>query len=206
MLTKLCGFTDLKTTTIAITNGANFIGFVFYALSTRNISPKQAGQIATQIPPNIKKVAVIVDATDDEIFNIIQYLKPDFLQIHNTSKQRIIDIKNRFNIPIIKAFSVAKAQDLEIIKDYEPIVDLFLFDTKSDEIGGSGKNFDWQILKNLDTKKGWFLSGGLNIANIDEAIKISGAKMIDLSSGIEEIKGIKSPKLIRDFMNVVRSL
>ena len=204
MLIKLCGFTNLQTVALAIENDVNFIGFVFYPPSPRNISPVQAGQIAKQIPPPVKKVAVIVDATNDEISDIIKSLKPDFLQIHSIDKQRIITIKNHFNIPIIKAFSVSTAKDLEVIKDYESIADLFLFDTKSDEIGGSGKAFDWQILNNLNTKKSWFLSGGLNVANVADALKISGAGMIDLSSGIEEAKGIKSPKLIKEFMDLMK--
>jgi phosphoribosylanthranilate isomerase len=206
MLIKLCGFTNLKTTLQAIEAGVNFIGFVFCSSSPRNIDPKQAEQIALSIPPHIKKVAVIVDAKNDKISEIIKHLQPDFLQIHSTNKQRITEIKNHFNIPIIKSFSVATTKDLEVVMDYESVADLFLFDTKNDQIGGSGESFDWRIINNLNTKKNWFLSGGLNINNVKDALKISGAKMIDLSSGIEEVRGVKSLRLIKEFMNFAKNL
>jgi len=201
--TKLCGFTDQKTIDLAIASGAEFIGFVFYPQSSRNISPYKAGEISKNIPAHIKKVAVIVDAEDALIAQIFQHLKPDFLQIHSDHQSRILEIKKHFQIPIIKAFSISKIKDLEVIHDYLQIADYFLFDAKSIGIGGGGKPFDWKIMNNLKIDKGWFLSGGLNIENIEQAIKISGAQMIDLSSGIEEKKGIKSPKLITEFMSKI---
>ena len=206
MLTKLCGFTDQQTVLLAVNSGVNFIGFVFYPPSPRNITPKKAQQISAQIPPSIKKIAVIVKATNEEISTIVEFLKPDFLQIHSSDKQRILEIKNYFQIPIIKAFSISTIQDLEDIEDYNKVADLFLFDTKSDKIGGSGLSFDWKIMKTLNTQKSWFLSGGLNIDNIEEAIRISGTKMVDLSSGIEEFKGTKSPNLIKKFMDKIKSI
>lgn len=200
--TKLCGFTNLETTNLAVENGADFIGFVFCAKSPRNISPAQAGEITRAIPESVKKVAVIVDASDAEISKIIKYLEPDFLQLHGEeTPERVLQIKSQFQIPIIKAFRIDDEQDLEQIKNYEEIADLFLFDTKN---AGSGQNFDWKILENLQTKKGWFLSGGLNIGNIEKALILTKAKMVDLSSGIEEIRGIKSAKLISDFMNKIK--
>ncbi len=206
MKTKLCGFTNKTTVDLAVASGVDFIGFVFYPSSVRNISPQIAGEISKDIPSKIKKVAVIVDSSNDEITQIIKYLKPDFLQIHNNKKSRILEIKNHFQIPIIKAFSISEIKDLEAIDDYKTIADYFLFDTKTPEIGGSGKSFDWKILNNLRTDKKWFLSGGLNINNIEEALRITKAQMIDLSSGIEESKGIKSPQLITKFINKIHSL
>ncbi len=203
MQTKLCGFTTKETVDLAVKSGAEFIGFVFYPKSARNISPKRAAEIAHDIPRSVRVVAVIVDAQDKKIREILKYLQPDFLQIHSSKKSRILEIKNQFQIPIIKAFPISETQDLELVHDFENIVDMFLFDGKS---SGSGESFDWKILQNFKTKKRWFLSGGLDIKNIEEALKITGAKMIDLSSGIEEIKGTKSPKLITEFMNKIHSI
>ncbi|MFT5703580.1 MAG: phosphoribosylanthranilate isomerase [Rickettsiales bacterium] len=204
--TKLCGFTTKKTVDLAVECGANFIGFVFYPASKRNISPQNAGEISKDIPKEIKKVAVIVNPSDEDIIQIIKYLKPDFLQIHNKDLTRILEIKKQFNLPIIKAFAISEEKDLEKIKDYEQIADYFLFDAKVAEIGGSGKSFDWNILCNLKTNKNWFLSGGLNINNIEIALKNTNSTMVDLSSGIEETKGVKSPKLISGFMNKLASI
>jgi phosphoribosylanthranilate isomerase len=201
--TKLCGFTNQETVDLAIELKTNFIGFVFYPKSPRHISPKRAGEISRNIPRFIKKVAVIVDAQDKKIREIIKYLDPDFIQIHSSKKSRILEIKNQFQIPIIKAFPISEAGDLDVVQEYEDIADIFLFDGKS---SGSGESFDWKILKNFKTRKKWFLSGGLNIKNIDLALKTTGASMIDLSSGIEETKGIKSLKLIKDFMEKIDSI
>ncbi len=201
--TKLCGFTNQETVDLAIELKVNFIGFVFYPKSARNISPKKVRELAKNIPHSIKKVAVIVDAQDKKIREIIKCLEPDFLQIHSSKKNRILEIRNQFQIPIIKAFPISEAKDLEAVEDYENIVDMFLFDGKT---SGSGESFDWKILENFRTRKKWFLSGGLNIANIDQALKITGARMVDLSSGIEEIKGVKSPKLIKDFVARIASI
>jgi phosphoribosylanthranilate isomerase len=195
--TKLCGFTTQETVDLAVDLKVNFIGFVIYPKSPRHISPKKAGEIARNIPRSIKTVAVIVDAQDKKIREIIKYLDPDFLQIHSSKKSRILEIKNQFQIPIIKAFPISEEKDLEAVKDYENIADMFLFDGKS---SGSGESFDWKILQNFRTRTKWFLSGGLNVQNIDLALKSTGASMVDLSSGIEEGKGIKSFKLIKEFM------
>jgi phosphoribosylanthranilate isomerase len=200
--TKLCGFTTQETVDIATNLRVNYIGFVFYPKSPRHISPRKAGEISKTIPPFVKTVAVIVDAPDKKIREIIRYLQPDFLQIHSSKKNRILEIKKLFNIPIIKAFPISDAKDLEVVEDYQNIADIFLFEGKA---SGSGESFDWKILQNFKSKKPWFLSGGLTIDNIDEALKITGAKMIDLSSGIEEAKGVKSPKLIKNFMDKINS-
>lgn len=197
---KLCGFTTKETFDLAVKSGVDLIGFVFHSKSPRNILPEKAQEISQDIPKNIKKVAVVVDPSDDELKQIITNLNPDFLQIHSDDYSRILQIKNHFKIPIIKAFQISNINDLNNIDKYNEVAEYFLFDAKDH---GSGKPFDWTILKNLKTTKKWFLSGGLNIENIENALNETNAKMIDLSSGIEEIRGIKSPKLITEFMNKI---
>ncbi|MCE3254945.1 MAG: phosphoribosylanthranilate isomerase [Rickettsiaceae bacterium] len=201
--TKLCGFTDKENVDLAVASGADFIGFIFYPPSKRYISPQKAGEISVDVPANIKKVAITVEPSNEQIEQIIQHLKPDFLQLYKIDKKRGLEIKKQFQIPIIKAFSISDKEDLKAVEDYNEIADYFLFDTKTKSVGGSGKSFDWKILENFKTNKNWFLSGGLNINNIEEALEITGAKMIDLSSGIEEVHGIKSPKLIGEFMKKI---
>jgi len=205
---KLCGFTSKQTLDIAVNSDANLIGFIFHKNSPRNIEPSKAGELTADLPNTIKKVAVICNADNQKIKEIIFHLKPHFLQLHGgETPKRIQEIKNLFNLPIIKAIGVADKNDLNQIKFFEDVADILLFDTKiKNNFGGSGKVFDWKILENLQTEKKWFLSGGLNINNIEEALKITNAKMIDLSSGIEETKGVKSGKLITDFMNKISEL
>ncbi|MFT7099390.1 MAG: phosphoribosylanthranilate isomerase, partial [Rickettsiales bacterium] len=183
---KLCGFKNKEDVDFAVKCAVDLIGFVFYPPSKRNVTAQLAGEISADIPPEIKKVAVFVDLNDDEISLIIENLKPDFLQIHSKDFLRILEIKNNFKIPIIKAFAIKEVEDLDVIGQYEEIADYFLFDAKVKEIGGSGQSFDWRILDKLKTNKKWLLSGGLNVNNFEEALIQTNARMIDLSSGIEE--------------------
>ena len=204
MKVKLCGFSEESSLQVAIAEKCDFLGFVFVEKSPRFITPKKAAAISTQVPPSIAKVAVVVDADFDFIAKIVKEFSPDFFQFHGLET---VDFLKEFHqkfpkIKIIKAFRIADLQDLEAVADFENIADIFLFDGKD---AGSGKKFDWKILQNFSSKKDWFLSGGLNIENIDEALKITGAKMIDLSSGIEKIRGEKSPQLIKEFMKKIRS-
>ncbi|MDA0902607.1 MAG: phosphoribosylanthranilate isomerase [Proteobacteria bacterium] len=203
---KLCGFSDKNTVDLAAKLGTDFLGFIFHQNSPRNISHSKAKEITADIPINVKKVAVVVNAENETIAEIVDNLKPDFLQLHgDESPERVNEIKEAFNLPIIKAIAISKEEDLLKVKEYEDLVEYFLFDTKVDNLrGGSGKTFDWSLLKKLKTSKNWFLSGGLNINNIDLALKITGANMVDISSGIEEIKGLKSPTLIENILKFLK--
>jgi len=203
---KLCGFSEEDTINFASNFNINFIGFVFYNKSPRNVDINKIPQITKNIPQNIKKVAVIIDADNITISQIIAKLKPDFLQLHgDESLKRTKEIKELFKIPIIKAFRISSKKDMQQIKAFEEIADYFLFDAKiNGQKGGTGKSFNWNILKELNTTKEWFLSGGINVDNFKEALKITNAKMIDLSSALEEVKGVKSKKLIEEFMTQIK--
>ena len=208
MKIKLCGFTEAETLKVAIEQKCDFLGFVFYEKSARNISLKSAVKISALIPQSIAKVAVVVDADFNFLQQIAEEFSPDFFQFHGQeSVQFLQQVRQKFpQIKIIKAFKISAKEDLELVKDFENHADLFLFDSKiHGEIGGSGKQFDWKILQNFSSKKDWFLSGGINASNIEEAVRISGAKLIDVSSGIEEIRGKKSAKLITELMALVNS-
>ena len=204
---KLCGFSEIDSLEVAIAFKCDFLGFIFYEKSIRNISLSKAKELFLKVPESISKVAVVVDPEVD-FLNQISALNPQYIQFHGSeSPEFITDFKNKNpHIKIIKAFRVETKSDLDNVKDYELVADLFLFDSKvTGEMGGSGKKFDWSILNNLDINKDWFLSGGLNINNIDEAIKESGANIIDISSGIEEKKGIKSSHKIQQLINSLNS-
>lgn len=204
---KLCGFTTKETVDEAVSLGVSFLGFVFYSPSPRNISPQKAREISIDIPKSTKKVAVVVGISYEVLDKIIKNLQPDFIQIHGrVTPKEISLIKKKYNIPIIKAFSIESLKDLIDIELYQEVVDLFLFDTKSNNFGGSGISFDWRLVKGLDIKREWFLSGGLSASNLERAIEIAGAKMVDLSSGIEEVKGVKSSRLIKELMEVVEGI
>ena len=208
MKVKLCGFKDEESVKVACSQKCDFLGFIFYDRSPRFVDLEKAASISKIIPSDIAKVAVVVDADFSFLQEISQKFKPDFFQFHGAETPEFLQkIKIEFpQIKIIKAFKIKDKQDLDQIKFFEKVSDFFLFDSKvENEMGGSGKKFKWQILNNLSTKKEWFLSGGLNVENIVEAIKITGAKMIDISSGIEEIRGKKSPKLILELMKKVKT-
>ena len=209
MLVKLCGFTEENSVKVAIAQKCDFLGFIFYEKSPRYITPQNAAKISRQVPSNIAKVAVVVDCDFDFLEKIVQEFTPDFFQFHgNESVDFLAAARRKFpQIKIIKAFKIFDVQDLESVKDFENYTDYFLFDSKVvGEAGGSGKKFDWKILENFSSKKDWFLSGGLNIANIEEALKLTGSKMIDISSGIEKIRGQKSSELIEELMKKMNSI
>lgn len=203
---KLCGFKNKADVDFAVRYGADFIGFVFHPSSPRYILPSNSKDISVDIPSRVKKVAVLFNVEDNKIAEIIKNLNPDFLQLHgNETVERIEKIKALFAVPVIKCFAINNPEDLLQIKDYEKASDLFLFDSKiNNNSGGTGISFNWQIMQNLKTVKPWFLAGGLNINNINQALEISGAKMIDISSGIEEKRGIKSVKLIKELLSKLK--
>jgi phosphoribosylanthranilate isomerase len=203
MKVKLCGFKDEKSIEAAISQNCDFIGFIFYEKSPRFVTVETAVKISANIPQNIAKVAVVVDPSIEFLTEITQKFSPQFFQFHGSeTTDFLLQVRQKFpQIKIIKAFKIESFDDLQKVRDFENLADIFLFDGKN---AGSGKQFDWTILQNFSAQKKWFLSGGLNINNIEKAIETTGALMIDISSGIEEIRGQKSPRLIAEFMAKIR--
>lgn len=207
MLVKLCGFTEKTSLEVAVAEGCNFLGFVFYEKSPRFIDLQKAAEISSFVPSNIAKVAVLVNPSFNFLEKVATEFSPDFFQFHHGEDENFLK-KSRQKFPqikIIKSFQISKKEDFEQIKHFENLADFFLFDSKvENSFGGSGQKFNWEILQNFHSKKNWFLSGGINLANINQALKIKGLKMIDISSGIEEIRGEKSAKLISQLMRKIR--
>ncbi len=208
MKVKLCGFTKKESLETAIDCGCDFLGFVFFEKSPRNITTKNSSELAKIIPSQIAKVAVVVNPELDLLRQINESLKPDFMQFHGTETVEYLqNFRKEFpTIKIIKAFGIGAKEDFLDLQNYESCADYFLFDHKSkQEFGGSGKKINWEILEEIPSAKNWFLSGGLNSENILQALTTTKAKMIDISSGIEEIRGEKSSKLIKQFMQKIRN-
>lgn len=209
MKVKLCGFTEENSLKTAVASNCDFLGFVFFEPSPRNISLSQAAKLKQFVPTNIAKVAVTVDANFERISEIIAALEPDFFQFHGQENLEYIEkFKRNFpKISVIKAFKVSSAADLEQVSKFENICDYLLFDSKN---AGSGASFDWSILANFLQKNNHlitktFLSGGININNLATALQETKVQLIDLSSGLEEQRGVKSVKLIADFMNKIKN-
>ncbi len=205
MKVKLCGFTESASLLTAVNCGVDFLGFVFHQKSPRNISFEQAGKLSLLVPSSIKKVAVVVNPSLKLLHDINLALQPQYFQLHGQETiEQVLLIKNTFpTVKIIKAFSISEKEDLEQSLDFIDLADIFLFDNAS---GGSGKSFNFTFLQNFSCKKNWFLAGGLNSSNILEALKITGAKMVDISSGIEKKRGKKSPDLIIELMTKIKNV
>ena len=199
---KFCGFKDKLHVDFACSLNVDFIGVVFCKSSCRFVDYRHCAEILKDVPDKINKVAVIVDFNDDQIEQILSNCHFDFLQLHGSEdNNRIKYLKNKFDIKIIKAIKVVDESSLRSIDDFVD-ADYLLFDAKNP---GGGKKFDWKLLKNLKTNKGWFLSGGVNIDNLDGAIKQTGVGMVDISSGIEEKRGVKSLKEMKNLMNFIKT-
>ena len=206
---KLCGFKDQESLEAALKYNCDFIGFVFYKESCRNISINEAYKLSQIIKNTSKKVAVTVDSSIDFIKKICDNINPNYIQFHgNESLDYLENFKKIFpDISIIKAFGINNKNDFNKINQFNDVCDYYLFDSKvDDKFGGNGVKIDWNLFSKVKIDKNWFLSGGINADNIDQAIIKTKAQMVDISSGIEIAKGKKSPKLIKDILTKIKTL
>ncbi|MDD3288044.1 MAG: phosphoribosylanthranilate isomerase [Alphaproteobacteria bacterium] len=202
---KICGIRTEAALQAAIEGGADYIGFVFYPPSPRAIAPEAAAKLAATVPLSIKKVGLFVDPHDDEIKAAQNAI--DIIQLHgDESPARVKAIRLWSKKPVIKAIRISSAEDLAAARYYEPISDLLLFDAKTHIPGGTGTSFDWNILRDKTFSLPWMLAGGLNISNIQKAVEITRAQIIDISSGVEDEKGIKSPTKITALLKAAKAL
>ncbi|MBL4726660.1 MAG: phosphoribosylanthranilate isomerase [Rhizobiaceae bacterium] len=208
---KICGLTTPAAVETAISGGASHIGYIFFAKSPRNIEPDDAANLADIARDKVIQTVVTVNADDAFLDEIVGKVSPDLLQLHGSeTSERVREIKNRFNLPVMKAFSISEPQDLEDVKAYEGVADQFLFDAKppegADLPGGNGLSFDWNLLRDFTSSTPYMLSGGLDAENVKEAILRSGAEAIDLSSGVESAPGIKDIAKIETLLKIVSDL
>jgi phosphoribosylanthranilate isomerase len=205
---KICGLKTDAALAAALTGGTSHVGFIFFAKSPRNIAPDEAGRLRQVARGKAKAVAVTVDADDDFLDAIVAQMQPDMLQLHGSeSPARVAELKARHCLPVMKAFPVREASDLAAIAPYRGIADRLLFDARppkgSELPGGNGMSFDWTILAGLDAGLDYMLSGGLNAANIGEALRLANPPGIDISSGVESAPGIKDVARIDAFFKAV---
>lgn len=200
--TKICGIKTPEALTAAIEGGARYVGFVFHPASPRNIDPEIAAYLARYVPTTVRSVGLFVNPEDALLEQVISTVQLDMLQLHGSeSPGRIAAIKSKFGLPIIKAIGISYSSDLEKLPGFEAAADMILLDNKA---GGSGEAFDWALLEGIKISKPWFLAGGLTPENIAEAIKLLHPPAVDVSSGVESIRGIKDEAKIRAFLKAVK--
>jgi phosphoribosylanthranilate isomerase len=211
--TKICGVSDPAAVDAAVRGGAALVGFVFHAKSPRNLSPEAAASLARRVPAGILRVGLLVDEGDDRIAEILAAAPLDMLQLHGAeTPERVTAIKQRFGKPVMKAVAIADAADLDRAARYLAAADRLLFDAKLPAAmagappGGNARAFDWRLIAGRDWPLPWMLAGGLNAANLAEAVRVSGARRVDVSSGVEDRPGVKSPQKIAAFLALAARL
>ncbi|RWP86563.1 MAG: phosphoribosylanthranilate isomerase [Mesorhizobium sp.] len=207
---KICGLKTDAAMAAALAGGASHVGFIFFAKSPRYVEPAEAGRLREAARGKATAVAVTVDASDAFLDEIVAQMQPDMLQLHGAeTPERVAEVNARYGLPVMKALPLSEAADLERIKPFIGISDRFLFDAKppkgSELPGGNGVAFDWRILVGLDGGVDYMLSGGLNAANIGDALRLADPPGIDISSGVESAPGVKDPALIEQFFRAVRT-
>lgn len=207
---KICGLKTDAAVDAALAGGASHVGFIFFDKSPRHVSLDEAARLRARAKDKAKAVAVTVDADDAMLDVIVSAMSPDMLQLHGKeTPARVAEVKARYDLPVMKAFSVRDAADLDAVAPYRGIADRFLFDAKppkgSDLPGGNGVSFDWLLLAALDPGLDYMLSGGLNAGNIADALRLANPPGIDISSGVESAPGVKNPALIAEFVQAVET-
>jgi phosphoribosylanthranilate isomerase len=207
---KICGLSTPETLDVALQAGADMVGFVFFPASPRHIGLNTARDLGRQARGRALKVALTVDADDATLANVVEALQPDILQLHGKETvARLRDIKQAFGLQIMKAIAVETPADLATLPGYAAVADRILFDARAPaeatRPGGLGAVFDWHVLENLDLKRPFMVSGGLHAGNVAEAVRVSRAGGVDVSSGVEHAPGVKDPEMIRAFIRAARA-
>ena len=213
---KICGLNDAASIDAALRGGADAIGLVFYAPSPRAVTPAHAAQLladAGAAAEAVQKVGLFVDPDDALLDAVLAEVRLDLVQLHGSeTPARVAEIGHRTGLPTMKAFRIRNAEDFGAVGDYDSAASWLLFDAKAPDDakdalpGGNGRTFDWRLLAGRDWGHPWMLSGGLDAANVAEAIRISGAPWVDVSSGVEHAPGHKDPARITAFLQAVQAV
>lgn len=203
--TKICGLSRAEDVAAAADAGAAYVGFVFFPKSPRNVDIATARALALEVPPGIAKVALVVNADDALLDEITGAVPLDMLQLHGSeSPERVTEIRARYGLPVMKAVGVADAEDLPALERYGKVADQLLVDAKppknADLPGGNGLSFDWRLISGRRWPVPWMLAGGLTPENVAEAIAMTGAQQVDVSSGVENAPGEKDADKIARFV------
>ena len=210
VLIKICGLMTPAALDVALEAGADMVGFVFFPPSPRNVGFQAARELNRRVRGRAQKVALSVDAGDEQLAAIIDALMPDMLQLHgDESPDRVVMVRTRFGLPVMKALPIAERADLSPIRLYDKLADRLIFDARAPREatrpGGLGKSFDWRLLENLKAGVPFMLSGGLDAGNVAEALQVTRASGVDVSSGVERAPGEKDPDKIRAFIAAART-
>lgn len=208
---KFCGLRRPEDVAAAVAAGAAYVGLVFFPRSPRHLTIAEARDLALCVPEGIAKVALTVDASDEDLAAILAEVPIDMLQLHGRETTgRVAAVKARFGLPVMKAVGVAGPDDLRNLDLYGQVADQILVDAKPPKDaalpGGNGLAFDWRLIARRRWPVPWMLAGGLTPANVAEAIRLTGARQVDVSSGIESAPGVKDAGLMRAFADAARSV
>ncbi|MFN7224855.1 MAG: phosphoribosylanthranilate isomerase [Paracoccaceae bacterium] len=208
---KICGLRTVADVAAVAAAGAAYAGFVFFQKSPRHLTIEQARELALAAPVGLAKVALTVDAKDDELDAIVEAMPLDMLQLHgHETPDRVAEVRARYGLPVMKAVGVADEGDLSAVFDYSLVADQILVDAKPPKTatlpGGNGLSFDWRLVAQRRWLRPWMLAGGLTADNVAEAIRLTNARQVDVSSGVERSPGIKDPVKIAEFVKAARIL
>jgi phosphoribosylanthranilate isomerase len=206
---KICGLRTLETLDVALESGADLVGFVFFPPSPRNLGLELARTLGERVRGRAGKVALTVNANNHTLGEIIETLKPDMLQLHGKeTPERVAVVRSRFGLPVMKAIAIAERKDISPVRQYARVADRLIFDARAPQDatrpGGLGKPFDWTLLGGIAPGVPFMVSGGLDAGNVAEALRITRAPGVDVSSGVERTPGEKDPDKIRAFIRAAR--
>lgn len=210
---KICGLNTDEAIRAAVDGGADYVGLVFYPPSPRSVNAVEAAALAGLVPAGVTKVGLFVDVDDATLTGILSDVPLDLLQLHGAeTPARVSEIRDLTGLPVMKAIKIAGAEDIDVADRYLNVADHLLFDAKAPPDlkgalpGGNALMFDWTLLAGRDWPRPWMLSGGLDAGNVAEAVSISGAVTVDVSSGVERTPGTKDPARILEFLRAVQAL
>lgn len=211
MRVKICGLTGEDGLAAAITAGAAYVGFVFFPPSPRNIAPDRAAALAVTVPPGIAKVGLFVDPDDATLAAVLARVPLDMIQLHGAeAPDRVGEIRRMTGLPVMKAVGIAEPGDLARLSEHEAVADQILVDARpprgATRPGGNAVAFDWRLIAGRRWARPWMLAGGLTPDNVAEAVRLTGARQVDVSSGVESAPGIKDKERIRAFVAAARSV
>lgn len=207
---KICGLKTPETVACAVEAGAQYLGFVFFPKSPRNVDIDTARALALDVPVGVAKVALVVNASNEALDRLTGEVPVDMLQLHGSEDlDRVTEIRARYGLPVMKAVGVSTPQDIQALDAYGLVSDQVLVDAKApkgaDLPGGNGLAFDWRLISKRGWNAPWMLAGGLTAENVVQAVRLTGAKQVDVSSGVESAPGVKDPAKIRAFLAAIRA-
>lgn len=205
---KICGLSTHEGLDAALRYGATMVGFNFFANSPRFVTWDQAASLSARVSPSVERFGVMVDPDDDFLGQAISAGNLSVVQLHGSEDaQRVANVRDRFGVKVMKVIRISEPSDLEQVSAFEPVADLLMFDAKppkgATRPGGNAVAFDWRILAGKSWKRPWLLSGGLDAKNVRQAVEMTGARFVDVASGVENEAGAKDPSLIREFLEEV---